>query len=218
MIYVMSDLHGRKDRFEDVLSQIDFNEKDTLYILGDVIDRNPQGIALLRYIMSKTNIKLLLGNHEYMMINALLNESNKELWYYNGGEITHLRWKKYRIAQRRKMLEYLQNLSVMETIEVDNKLYRLVHGRSPREKALMLLGADNLKKEIVWERVHRYDKGPQNMIVVFGHTPTINYQDGSPLRIWYGENLIGIDCGAAYPSGRLACLRLDDMKEFYSRM
>ena len=41
------------------------------------------------------------------------------------------------------------------------------------------------------------------------------------MRIWYGNGLIGIDCGAAYPTGmnpkgRLACLRLDDMKEFYS--
>ena len=45
------------------------------------------------------------------------------------------------------------------------------------------------------------------------------------MDIWFGKGLIGIDCGASYPEGedpwsgrrgRLACLRLDDMKEFYS--
>lgn len=28
---------------------------------------------------------------------------------------------------------------------------------------------------------------------------------------------IGVDCGASFPNGQLACLRLDDMKEFYVR-
>ena len=68
MVYIMSDIHGRKDRFDDVLKQIKLNENDTLYILGDVVDRNPDGITLLKYIMSKPNIKMLLGNHEYKII------------------------------------------------------------------------------------------------------------------------------------------------------
>ena len=45
------------------------------------------------------------------------------------------------------------------------------------------------------------------------------------MGIYYGEDRIGIDCGSGYPQtpdselcayGRLACLRLDDGKEFYS--
>lgn len=42
------------------------------------------------------------------------------------------------------------------------------------------------------------------------------YQVCKPMRIYHGNRMIGIDCGCAYKSGRLACLRLDDMKEFYS--
>lgn len=57
---------------------------------------------------------------------------------------------------------------------------------------------------------------PEGKNVIFGHTPTIHYQSGSPMRIYYGSGRIGVDCGCAYPEGRLACLRLDDMKEFYS--
>ena len=66
-------------------------------------------------------------------------------------------------------------------------------------------------------RVMPGDTGLEEMTVIFGHTPTIFYQPDEPPKIWHGQNLIGIDCGAAYIDGRLACLRLDDMKEYYSR-
>ena len=49
-IYVMSDIHGEADLFHAMLEQIGFSESDTLYILGDVIDRGPDGIALLQEI------------------------------------------------------------------------------------------------------------------------------------------------------------------------
>ena len=39
MIYVMSDLHGCFDKYKEMLSLIDFAPRDTLYVLGDVIDR-----------------------------------------------------------------------------------------------------------------------------------------------------------------------------------
>ena len=47
MIYVMSDIHGQKRRFDSVMKQINLQPEDTLYVLGDVIDRNPDGIKLL---------------------------------------------------------------------------------------------------------------------------------------------------------------------------
>ena len=39
-----------------------------------------------------------------------------------------------------------------------------------------------------------------------------------PYTIWYDEEFkdkIGIDCGACYPHGQLACLCLDTMEEYY---
>ena len=71
MIYVMSDIHGQKRRFDSVVKQIKLQPEDTLYVLGDVIDRNPDDIKLLRQIMAMPNAKMLLGNHELMMMNAL---------------------------------------------------------------------------------------------------------------------------------------------------
>ena len=46
-VFVISDIHGQKEAFFSLLEQVKFSEYDELYILGDVIDRGPYGIALL---------------------------------------------------------------------------------------------------------------------------------------------------------------------------
>ena len=216
MIYVISDPHGRKDRFVDILNQIHLVKEDTLYILGDVIDRNPDGLDMLKYIMEQTNIKMILGNHEYMMLNALESREEIAIWYRNGGDITHKRWKKQRISTRTKIKNYLYELPIMVELKINDKKYRLVHGRNPSEEKLSCGNLEELKRDIVWGRVKKEDQGPDNTTIIFGHTRTYHYQDCDQMKIWYGENLIGIDCGAAYSEGRLACLRLDDMREIYS--
>lgn len=79
MIYVLSDIHGQSRRFHSILSQIDLKDEDTLYILGDVIDRNPDGIRILREIISHPNMQMLLGNHEHMMLQSLYSHLLKQL-------------------------------------------------------------------------------------------------------------------------------------------
>ena len=66
----MADIHGNSKRFLSVMNQINLQPKDTLYVLGDIIDRYPDGIRILRMLMDMSNTKMLLGNHEYMMLNA----------------------------------------------------------------------------------------------------------------------------------------------------
>ena len=74
MIYVMSDIHGYGARYRNVLNQIKLKKTDHLYILGDVIDRGPDGIGLLRETMKKENITLLMGNHEHMPMTEQLKK------------------------------------------------------------------------------------------------------------------------------------------------
>ena len=90
MIYVMSDIHGNTARFESVMKQIDLQPTDTLYVLGDVIDRFPDGIRILRRLMKMPNVKMILGNHELLMLNAIDDfagseqaERYRNIWYYN---------------------------------------------------------------------------------------------------------------------------------------
>lgn len=70
-IYAISDLHGQYGIFEKLLEVIDFSDDDYMYVLGDAIDRGPDGIRILQRIMSSPNMDLLIGNHEFLMLNSV---------------------------------------------------------------------------------------------------------------------------------------------------
>ena len=69
MIYCISDLHGRYDRYEKVLEKI--QDTDELYVLGDCIDRGKDGLKILKDIKERNNVHLLMGNHELLLLDAL---------------------------------------------------------------------------------------------------------------------------------------------------
>ena len=84
MQYAVSDIHGCYDKYIRLLRRIDLKPSDTLYVLGDVIDRGPDGLKILRDIAMRPNIVPFLGNHEYAALTCLpwlleeLTEENTE--------------------------------------------------------------------------------------------------------------------------------------------
>ena len=239
MIYVLSDIHGQKRRFDSILKQIDLQPEDTLYVLGDVIDRNPDGVKIIRQLMAMPNAKMILGNHERMMLDAVYDphgssESELEyrqqridLWYRNGGEVTHNYLKRIRKSLRAEIFEYLNKLPLNEEVVVNGSRFTLVHAAPAKlfEKYRSFTKYTTEKAFALWYRFNEHDVYPCQETVVFGHTKTSRFQQEEPLRIWHGPGLICVDCGSSCPEwddvsstqkGRLACLRLNDMKEFYS--
>ena len=238
MTYVMSDIHGNMRRFNSIMEQIDLQPKDTLYILGDVIDRYPDGVRILRKIMSLPNVKMLLGNHEYMMLRALnrpydFYEKLSDLdtaeatrfWYRNGGRVTHQYWKRIRKDLREDIIQYLHSVPLNYDVEVNGTHFKLVHAAPVEEYQYFRHSYRDPTLFSVCKRWQPLDKHHGDYTLVFGHTPTMNYYAHIPMEIWYDDNRIGIDCGSGFPEdpddyyskyGRLACLRLDDGKEFYS--
>ena len=238
MIYVMSDIHGNMRRFRSVMEQIKLQPEDTLYVLGDVVDRFPYGITILQELMAMPNVKMLLGNHEYMMLNVM-DENYVDsglrvtdlwnaypLWLDNDGWVTKQALEKLCPEEREKIYSYLRSLPLFYEVEVNDTVYRMIHG-APLE----LFEAHRWEYRSrtmfsVWYRWPLNEPLKVDCTVIFGHTPTNHFQKAvDPMRIFHGEKRIGIDCGAGYPvnvpdyaipHGRLACLRLDDMKEFYS--
>ena len=71
MVYCTADMHGEFERFRRLLELICFSEEDTLYVLGDVIDRGPHGFKILLDMAQRPNVIGLMGNHEAMAIQAL---------------------------------------------------------------------------------------------------------------------------------------------------
>ena len=235
MHYILSDIHGNERRFRSILKQIDLKPEDTLFVLGDVIDRHPGGLRILRQLMSMKNVRKLPGNHEYMMLRALGHPLDSNLddgralahWYRNGGGVTHSDWQILRDRDCWRILDYLHGLPLNIDVEVGGRNYKLVHGapvegwetnRDPKYRTATHYA--------VWKRLKAEEPLPCGETVIFGPTPTHHYQEGMPMRIWHGPGRIGIDCGGGYPDqpaegnglqGRLACLRLDDMRAFYSK-
>jgi serine/threonine protein phosphatase 1 len=214
MIYVMSDIHGEYEKFLAMLEQIKFNNNDTLYILGDVVDRGSESIKCLQYIMHKPNIKMILGNHEEMMLRSLINGDRGyyNCWMGNGGYNTLRKFDDLSIDFQHKILDYLQQLPLTITISDFEEDYILVH-------AGVNFDEDTQDREtVLWARdefIYGNDRF-DGVTVIFGHTPTKYMQNIKPYKIWNtGNGKIGIDCGACFEGGQLGCLRLDDMKEFY---
>lgn len=213
MIYCMSDIHGEYDRFMKMLKLIEFSETDTLYIIGDVIDRKPGGIDILQKIMVSSNMVMLLGNHEQMCLDTLGPNNvigRRSLWLKNGGSDTY-RELMYMMtpAERHRILHYLSSLPDHLDIEVDGMKFHLVHGFPSDEPDVR-----------IWERPLSFAPPPfPDRTVIVGHTPTcyMNLVENVPFSIWHGNGIIDIDCGCGNETElrRLGCLRLDDMEEFY---
>ena len=135
MIYVMSDIHGCLARYKDIMRQIRLKKDDHLYVLGDVIDRGRYGLPILMDLVRRPNVTVMLGNHELMMLEALLTEDkwNLYVWYNNGGLATHYRYKRCTKAYRQKVIEIIKSMPVNIEVRCNGTDYLLVHG-SPINK------------------------------------------------------------------------------------
>ena len=230
MTYVISDLHGRIDFYHEILEKISFCAKDNLYILGDIGDRNEGGIQIFKEIMDEPNIHMLLGNHEQMMLNAILypraislngNETNEQLWFRNGGSITKMEFFAEPKVLQEKILLYVEKLPLNIDLEINGTKFLLVHGLPTCMFDKYGRDYDDVAEFAVWERIEGWMRVefPAD-IMICGHTPTWYYRDENPMKICsVRENVYDIDCGCASGEeygGRLACLRLEDMTIFYT--
>ena len=227
MIFVCSDLHGfpLKD-FKKLLSKAGFSADDTLYILGDVIDRNGDGgIEMLRWIMKNKNIIMLKGNHEDMLLKCRgVFDKNCTLdidevfalndYLSNGGNVTIKSMEQLKNSERLKIFKYLDSLPLYADIRCGNKQFVLVHGGFDNFKPHKKLGSYE-DYEILWARPELEEKYFKRKTVIFGHTPTVCYGEQFRGKIIHTPTWINIDIGAAYGYGA-ALLKVDDMKEFYS--
>lgn len=76
--YVVGDVQGCFLTFQKLLSDIKFDENtDKLMLLGDVINRGPHSLPMLRFLKShQSSMEMILGNHEIFAI-ALALEAVK---------------------------------------------------------------------------------------------------------------------------------------------
>lgn len=232
MHYVMSDIHGDLVKFHRMLDIIQFSDEDTLFILGDAIDRGRFSFELLAEIMSDDHMVFIRGNHEKMFMDyfdvcieqlkkgyidkdlpvlwqmSYSSEFVCELWMANGGRASVQDSRKFTFNQLQVFYDFLKGTILHKEIEVGDKKYYLVHGKP---------SVEYIEDEMIWGQVEPEEHFFDDKILVFGHTPTAHYQDDAPMSIWVTEDKIGVDCGCGWQKsgGRLGCLCLETMEEFY---
>lgn len=158
MTYIMSDIHGMYDKYKDMLEKISFSDKDVLYILGDVVDRGEKPIDVLLDMMSRPNVYPIMGNHDFFAKHMLKvgfthkshnTSADAELvfdivrWMQNGGGNTIKQFMELDTEKRQQVLDYMEEFSMTEVIDVGERTFILVHaglGNFKKEKKLRLRG------------------------------------------------------------------------------
>lgn len=73
--YAVGDIQGCFEEFKEGLKLINFDKsKDFLWIAGDLINRGPDSLKVLNYIISiKDSVHIVLGNHDLHYLNCFYN-------------------------------------------------------------------------------------------------------------------------------------------------
>ena len=232
MFYAISDIHGEYEKYIKMLELINFSDDDSLFVVGDVCDRGKQPVAVLKDMMSRPNVYPIMGNHDAVALYLLkklateITDDNYDSllsgedmsaildWYQEGGQTTAEDLRKISAPERLDILGYISEFPLYEAVDVGDNTFILVHaglGNFRKGKKLSEYTAEELTMSRIEPETRFFDD--DSIFMVMGHTPT-PYFCGEP-RIYRNGNNFFIDCGACSKGGRLACLCLDTMEEFY---
>ncbi|MEX2488879.1 MAG: symmetrical bis(5'-nucleosyl)-tetraphosphatase [Pseudomonadales bacterium] len=75
--YVFGDLQGCFDQFQQLLEKIHFDpSNDRLWFVGDLINRGPDNLEILEFVMALNDPVIVLGNHELHFL-AVANQCKR---------------------------------------------------------------------------------------------------------------------------------------------
>lgn len=188
MTYTISDIHGRYDRYTALLECINLRDEDTLYVLGDVIDRGPDGCKILLDMMARPNVLPILGNHEFTaticlpwLLREVTSQNITELgetqvaalgeWITNGSNTTLRELNRVSLEDREEILEYLQEMELYAEVEAGGRSFILVHAGLDNFAPDKLL-ADYALPDFIFARSRLDMDFYPDRYLVYGHTPT----------------------------------------------
>ena len=262
-VYVMGDIHGCFDEFQQMLNIIGFSDEDRLILSGDYIDRGEQNISMLRWLAKKPeNVVAIKGNHDvefcgHIDLMKIVDQTAELETDYDSPSDTLFLYQTVEYALKksdasdsiyfdyyktiqgmaesgqitfREMLEWrdmLEKLPYTFSLPIEDKICVVVHAGYCESDELTGEHFNNQEEFFIFAREEGLKYGLRNGIVIAGHTPTILkdsvfYTGGKIFKYFNKERnctFYNIDCGCSYraklPGARLACLRLEDGKEFY---
>lgn len=231
-LLVVSDIHGHLNWLTGLLEKMEYGGDDILIIVGDLVDKGPESLKVVRYVMDlcrKRPVYVTMGNVDIARLELLLDDSPDGVdkfvcflkWYQdfwgNGilqemlselgvsaESVTAENGEEYRRQMREHFREEIAFLLNCPTILTAGN-YLFVHGGVPTDQLEELAGTPAkpyLKNDAFWEQGFAFER----YTVVVGHWPVCLYrsaEDFNPLFDWE-RRIICIDGGCGIKkSGQL---------------
>jgi serine/threonine protein phosphatase 1 len=219
-VYAVGDIHGRADLFAQLIEAIENDDRisntaaparTTIILLGDLIDRGPDSRTVLEMAArwrSRRPVRILLGNHEEMLLQSLEKVDVLRHFLRHGGRETVLSFDVDEQTYNNATFEEVQDLlhkhipaaavefirGFEDSIRIGDYLF--VHAGIRPGVAIEGQSVADLR----WIREpFLSSQQAHGAVVVHGHTITQDLE--------VRANRMGIDTGA-YDSGRLTALAL----------
>ncbi len=238
-IIAMSDIHGHLDNLTGLLTKINYSEDDVLVLVGDLIDKGPESLGVVRYLMklsAKRQVYISEGNVEAHRLEILCDTTEgsearfceviyeqQKRWQCGllidmlaelGISVEHLTIGNADDCRRRLWEHYAPEIHFLRNLPtiLEMDAYLFVHGGIPTDNLESLKETDRhdwLKNDGFWEKGYRFSK-----CVVTGHWPVSLYRheeaDLKPL-FDYDRRIISMDGGCGLKSmGQLNALIFPD--------
>ncbi|MCK6919663.1 metallophosphoesterase [Enterobacter kobei] len=206
-IWVVGDLHGCYTNLMNQLDRLQFDAKQDLIVsVGDLVDRGAENVECLELI-TQPWFKAVRGNHEQMMIDAVMHNGSTLHWMSNGGDwYYYLDTDKQEFAKR--LIKKADALPFVIEINSGDKTFVICHADFPWDSYKFDMMVD--PTDVIWnrERISRSQDGLHNEIkgadlFIFGHTPAMQ-----PLKY---SNQMYIDTGAVF-CGNLTLIQVQGDK------
>jgi len=155
--YAIGDVQGCYNELQDLLQHITFDrDRDTLWFAGDLVNRGPNSLEVLRFVKNLPNPVIVLGNHDLHLLSIANGHPFKD----------HALFDVLHAPDRDELIDWLRCQPLMH---YDKKLgFAMVHAGIPPQWSLKQ--AIRYAAEV--EAVLQSDQYPEFLEHLYGNKPT----------------------------------------------
>ncbi|HLI92056.1 MAG TPA: metallophosphoesterase family protein [Puia sp.] len=221
---VIGDIHGGYKALQQVMERAGLGAADRLIFLGDYVDGWSQSSAVIDYLIDLERgheCVFILGNHDAWCLEWLSGGSLSRDWLFNSGETTIA---SYRDTSLEGKMRHLEVFKKMRLFYEDDEQRLFIHAgfTSQYGPAYEHIPDACFWDRTLWEMVLATDTRmsksdvfyPKRLLlydeIFIGHTPTTNYDVGTPM---HKCNVWNLDTGAGF-RGRLTVMDAD-IKQYW---
>lgn len=162
-IAVISDIHGNMEAVEAVFKDIETQNCEKLFVLGDYAMAGPEPQAVIEYFMNKSkdeNVTMIQGNTDLMIVDY--NEELYQLLKTKAPIMAEALKSDVQVINQ-EAKDFLANLPPQKEVVLNGVKFLLVHG-SPRRNN------EDILPETTMEQLEEMLSGINADVVLCGHT------------------------------------------------